>query len=180
MSASRRQPVILVGPPGAGCSSAARALAALRGTASTDLAEQTAARLGVEPELALVMVPEAQYRRVEEACALRLIAQARAEGTVVALGSGCLSAGPVRTALAALADSGGRIIALTASTRRLASRNGLDAPRSVALGTVHHEFTLMLHAREAQCRQVADRVVDTTDLEAEQVAALLDSSGARQ
>ena len=50
----------------------------------------------------------------------------------------------------------------------------------MALGTVRHEFTLMLHAREAQCRQVADRVVDTTDLEAEQVAALLDSSGARQ
>ena len=55
-----------------------------------------------------------------------------------------------------------RIVALTCATRALATRNGLDAPRSVALGTIHHQFVQMLHERQAQCQDLADVVIDTT------------------
>jgi len=59
----------------------------------------------------------------------------------------------------------------TASARRLAGRNGLDAPRSVALGNVHHTFMQMLRAREAACRELASLNLDTTDTTPEQAAA---------
>lgn len=89
----------------------------------------------------------------------------------MALGSGCLTDADVRALLRRLTAGGGRVVALTASARRLAGRNGLDAPRSVALGNVHHTFMQMLRAREAACRELASLNLDTTDTTPEQAAA---------
>ncbi|WP_159625248.1 MULTISPECIES: shikimate kinase [unclassified Actinomyces] len=175
--------IALIGPPGAGCTTVARALAGLLGAPCLDLGAQTAARLGTEEELALVATPEAEYRRVEESVALGLIEAARASGGILALGSGCLGSERVRAALAALPGHGGAVVGLTASVRRLATRNGLDAPRSVALGTIHHEFTQMLREREARCRRVTGVVIDTSEREpadcADQIVALLDTPAPR-
>lgn len=172
--------VVLIGPPGAGCTTVARALAGLRGAPCLDLGAQTAALLGTEEGLALVATPEAEYRRVEEAVALELIEAARVSGGILALGSGCLGSERVR---AALAGHGGAVVGLTASLRRLATRNGLDAPRSVALGTVHHEFTQMLREREARCQRAAGVVIDTSEREpadcADQIVTLLDTPAPR-
>ena len=175
--------IVLIGPPGAGCTSVAQALAGKRGAPCADLAAEIAARLGTPEELALVATPEADYRRAEEATALELIEASRASSSVLALGSGCLGSERVRHALASLREQGGAVVALTASVRRLATRNGLDAPRSVALGTIHHEFTQMLRAREAQCRGAASIVVDTSEAEpagaADEILTLLDTPTAR-
>ncbi|MDU0347988.1 shikimate kinase [Actinomyces sp. MRS3W] len=168
--------VVLIGAPGAGCSSVGRALAQTAGAPLVDVGEAVARQLGTSPELALVAVPEERYREVEAAVAMGMIGQAR-DGAVVALGSGCLSDAAVRTALESAAADGVRIVHLTASARRLATRNGLDAPRSVALGNVHQTFTRMLQEREAACRQVTDDVVDTTDTTPTQAAALIRSTG---
>lgn len=155
--------VVLVGVPGAGCSSVSEALGGLTGAPVADLAAIVAGELGTTPELALVAVPEARYREVESATALALLSEATARPGVVALGSGCLADEDVVVALDEVRGAGGRVVALTASTRRLSTRNGLDAPRSVGLGNVHHEFVQALHAREARCREVADAVVDTSE-----------------
>ena len=157
--------VVLIGPPGAGCTAVGRALADLWGVPVSDL--------GTRPELALVAVPETRYRSVEAMTALDLLAAAGRRRRVVALGSGALADERVRRALGAVDESGGRVIALTASTRRLASRNGLDAPRSMALGNVHHEFVRMLRARQALCRELARAEVDTTAATPEEVAAVI-------
>ena len=90
----------------------------------------------------------------------------------MALGSGCLADDAVRALLRPLAADG-RVVALTASARCLAGRNGLDAPRSVVLGNVHHVFVQMLRAREALCREAASSTLDTTDTTPEQAAAAL-------
>ncbi|ARD41656.1 shikimate kinase [Actinomyces gaoshouyii] len=175
--------IVLIGPPAAGCTTVARALADLRGAPCLDLGARTAARLGTEEELALVAIPEAEYRRVEEAVALGLIEAARVSGGILALGSGCLGSERVRAALAALPGQGGAVVGLTASVRSLTTRNGLDAPRSVALGTIHHEFTRMLREREALCRRAAGVVVDTSDREpadcADRIVTLLDTPAPR-
>lgn len=155
--------VVLVGAPGAGCSSVAEALGELTGAPVADLAAIVAEGLGTTAELALVAVPEARYREVESATALALLSEVAARPGVVALGSGCLGDEDVVAALDEIREAGGRVVALTASTRRLSSRNGLDAPRSVGLGNVHHEFVQALHAREARCRELADALVDTSD-----------------
>ena len=163
--------VVLIGPPGAGCTSVGRALARATGAPFADLAA-VAAELGSAPELALVAAGERRYRRVEADAARALLEEARRRGGVVALGSGCLADDAVRALLRPLA-AGGRVVALTASARRLAGRNGLDAPRSVALGNVHRAFVQMLRDREALCRELASSTLDTTDTTPEQAAAAL-------
>lgn len=180
--------LVLLGAPGAGCSSVARAWAGTRDARVEDLGEQVARHLGVPAELALVSVGEAGYREAETALALELLtgvsqadAAASREGhagpgtdVVVALGSGCLGQETVVQALGRARAAGVRVVALSASVRRLAARNGLNAPRSVALGNVHHAFTLMARARTERCQELAQAVVDTTDTTPEQAAALLD------
>ena len=165
MSATAPGAFILIGPAGAGCSSVARAIGSALGLPVLDLGRLVADELGTRPELALVAVPETEYRRIEAGTAERLLERAETGGLVVALGSGCLEARGVRQGIGRLrlVNRGThRVVALTCATRALATRNGLDAPRSVALGTIHHQFVQMLHARQAQCRDLADVVIDTT------------------
>ena len=126
---------------------------------------RAADELGTRPDLALVAVPETEYRRIEAGTAERLLERAETGGLVVALGSGCLEATGVRQGLERLrgANRGTHhVVSLTCATRVLATRNGLDAPRSVALGTIHHQFVQMLHERQARCQDLADVVIDTT------------------
>lgn len=172
MSAWDAGAVVLIGVPGAGCSSVAQALGAALGLSVRDLGAVVAQSLGRSEASALVAVGEERYRQVESSCALDLLGQAG--GAVTALGSGCLADPEVREALERARQEGARTVLLTATTRRLATRNGLDAPRSLALGNVHHTFTQMLRARQDQCRRAAGAeavVVDTTSTTPAQAAA---------
>ena len=165
MSGTAPGSLILIGPPGAGCSSVARAIGGAQGLSVLDLGRLVADELGTRPDLALVAVPETEYRRIEAGTAERLLERAETGGLVVALGSGCLEATGVRQGLErlGLANRGTHhVVSLTCATRVLATRNGLDAPRSVALGTIHHQFVHMLHERQARCQDLADVVIDTT------------------
>ena len=142
-----------------------RAIGAIEGLPVLDLGRRVADELGTSPDLALVAVLETEYRRVETNTAVRLLERAQIESVVVALGSGCLGAAGVRQGLERLRIANGQthhVVSLTCATRVLATRNGLDAPRSVALGTIHHQFVQMLHERQAQCQDLADIVIDTT------------------
>lgn len=177
--------IVLLGAPGAGCSSVATAWAQARGGVVADLGRQVAEELGVPEGLALVSIGEERYREVETSTAVSLLTQAgqaaraaaesdqQTPGLALALGSGCLGREEVLAALEEARRAGAVVVALTASVRRLASRNGLDAPRSVALGNVNHAFALMARAREARCRELAGVVVDTTDTTPEQAAGAL-------
>lgn len=167
--------LVLIGPPGAGCSSVAAAWAEASGGVVLDLGEETARRLGVPADLALVAAGEERYRQAETEAAAALLGRLSQEPAVaaVALGSGCLGSEEVLQALQETRSQGTVVVALTATVRRLAHRCGLDAPRSVALGNVNHAFTLMARAREARCRQLADSVLDTTDTTPLQAAAAL-------
>ncbi|AYD89760.1 shikimate kinase [Actinomyces sp. 2119] len=157
-------PVVLLGPPGAGCSSVGHALAQTTGRVLTDLRTTVARELGVHPSTALVEVPEERYREAEARCACAALREAEDQfpAAVLALGSGCLDRDEVRAAVGRIRGAGGCVVALLARARALAARNGLDAPRSIALGDVHRQFTRMLRQREQACRELADVVVDTT------------------
>lgn len=166
-----RGALVLIGPPGAGCRSVAAELVA-PGARCRDLEAVTAARLAVDPALAHVVVAEEVYRQAEARAAVELLEGAR-PGDALALGSGCLTSPAVLRALDALRARGGTVVALTAQARSLARRNGLDAPRSVALGPVHRTFVTLLRQREALCRDLADAMVDTTGLSASRTAQLV-------
>ena len=168
--------VVLIGPPGAGCTTVGRALAGVRGVPVVDLGEEVARAAGTSPDVALVAVPEVRYRRIEAAIALDLLAGAARTANrpmVIALGSGCLEDPEVRRSLDEVVDAGGRVVALTASTRCLATRDGLDAPRSIALRGVRRAFVQMLHARRPLCGGLAAAQIDTTQTTPREAAALI-------
>lgn len=73
--------VVLIGPPGAGCTTVGRALAGVRGVPVADLGEEVARAAGTSPDVALVAVPEVRYRRIEAAIALDLLAGQRGPRT---------------------------------------------------------------------------------------------------
>lgn len=165
MSATAPGSLILIGPPGAGCSSVARAIGSAQGLTVLDLGRLVADELGTRPDLALVAVPETEYRRIEAGTAERLLERAETGGLVVALGSGCLEATGVRQGLERLrlANRGTHHVAsLTCATRVLATRNGLD--ELVVDGSQGHgpRCVEMLHERQARCQDLADVVIDTT------------------
>ena len=163
--------VVLIGPPGAGCTTVGRALAGVRGVPVADLGEEVARAAGTSPDVALVAVPEVRYRRIEAASALDLLAgAARAANRpmVIALGSGCLEDPEVRRSLDEVVDAGGRVVALTAATG-----DGLDAPRSIALRGVRRAFVQMLHARRTLCGGLAAAQIDTTQTTPREAAALI-------
>lgn len=162
---------MLLGAPGAGVTSVGAVLAGRLGVDLTDLAGAVARRLGVDEALALVSVGEERYRAVEQEEALAALGDLRSRPGVVALGSGCLTDPQVREALEAARAAGGLVVAMTAPVRVLATRNGLDAPRSVALGTVRHEFGLMAAERERLCQGLAGLTVDTATTTAQDTAA---------
>ncbi|WP_147681265.1 shikimate kinase [Actinomyces ruminicola] len=163
--------MVLLGAPGAGSSSVGAALVRSTGGVLLDVVDDAARALGTTPELALVAVPEERYRDALVGVALTAIGRAAADGAVVALGSGCLGDQRVQDALRHAVAAGVNLIHLTATPRRLATRNGLDAPRSVALGNVHQAFAQMLREREEECARVGAVVVDTTDTTPAQAAA---------
>nr|WP_306814322.1 shikimate kinase [Actinomyces bowdenii] len=149
--------------------------------AVVDLAALTAASLGVGAEHALVAVGEQAYRRAEAAAVVEALERAVAAGdegvrgapgggAVLALGSGWVDEPQARRALEAFAARGGRVVALGAQGRVLAARNGLNAPRSVALGPVHHQFIGMLRRREEACRALAEAVIDTSSTSPDEAA----------
>ncbi|RRD28993.1 shikimate kinase [Actinomyces bowdenii] len=149
--------------------------------AVVDLAALTAASLGVGAEHALVAVGERAYRRAEAAALVEALERAVVAGdegaggapgggAVLVLGSGWVDEPQARRALEAFAARGGRVVALGAQGRVLAARNGLNAPRSVALGPVHHQFIGMLRRREEACRALAEAVIDTSSTSPDEAA----------
>ena len=131
-----------------------------------------AAALAEEPDVLSISTASREGSAAEARAAVELLEGAR-PGDALALGSGCLTSPAVLRALDALRARGGTVVALTAQARSLARRNGLDAPRSVALGPVHRTFVTLLRQREALCRDLADAMVDTTGLSASRTAQLV-------
>lgn len=152
--------IVLIGPPAGGVSSVGAALARQTGWRYTDLGELLAQRLGVPAELAIVNVGEQRYRE-EEARLVRELLSSAQPGDILGLGSGFLDDVPAVDAVRAAQEAGALVVAVSAELRALATRNGLDVPRSVALGPVNHAFTLFLRDREARMRELADRWVET-------------------
>ena len=158
---------VLIGPPGVGCSAVAKVLAKQLGANLVDVGRTVAQRLGVDPNFAIAQVGEERYRSCE-ADVFKLSLSAPQEGVqVVAAGSGWINTPGLSQALS---QSEARVICLSAVDAVLAQRNGLNVPRSAALGTVRRDFLLAAHERLSQCRALASLEIDTSKKLPEQVA----------
>ncbi|GAA4424371.1 shikimate kinase AroK [Georgenia halophila] len=178
-AAHDRAPVlVLVGPPGAGKSTVGRRAAERLGVGFVDTDELMAEQAGVPIGELIVDLGEEEFRaREAEAVAGVLASGAGAgAGEVVALGSGAV---PAATAdLERCTAAGTVVVFLDVSLSAGVPRVGLNAPRSVALGSARGQFAAMARERRPGYTAVATHTVDTSERDVDEVVdavlALLD------
>ncbi|MGE0712850.1 MAG: shikimate kinase [Planctomycetota bacterium] len=167
-------PLCLVGPRGAGKSSAGALLAAALGRAFVDL-DRVLERRHRAPVAALLREGEAGFRARERAAlaeTLSLLAAGVTRASVLATGGGAVLAPESRALLRTL----GRVAYLRAPAEVLGARVARDGaaerPALLAGGPLA-EAAAVLAAREPLYLEVAERVVDATRPLEEVVAELV-------
>jgi len=169
--------VVLLGVSGAGKSTVGRLVADRLGVdlVETDdlVAEQTNLSVGQLVVSQDPRLPGAQRR----AALVALAPGGRGSGAVVTLGASLPQDPEVARALAAARIAGTRVVELVADTAEIARREGLNAPRSVALGAPRALLTQMIRRLRDVYAPLTDVSVETPgvgpDTLAERVVAAL-------
>jgi shikimate kinase len=156
--------VVLVGPPGAGKSTVGAVVAERLGVPFVDTDALVAERGGAPVGDLMIDLGEDGFRTLER----EVVADALGTEGVLALGSGAVEAAiPL---LERYVDAGGTVVLLDVSMSAGVPRVGLNAPRSVALGSARAQFAAMAAARRPVYERVARTVVDTSTLTVAEVA----------
>ena len=158
--------VVLIGPPTAGKSSVGALLAAELGVpfADTDALVAKAADKPVGD--IFVDDGEQAFRDLERTAVTSGLDTVRAEGGVLALGSGAVLDPDVRRML-----DGQLVIYLEAEFATVAKRTGMDRPRVVIPGNPRGRLRAMLAERVPVYTGLATITVSTDDMAPEEVAA---------
>ena len=158
--------VVPIGPPTAGKSSVGELLAADLGVpfADTDALVARAARKPVGD--IFVDDGELVFRELERGAVASGLDAVKADGGVLALGSGAVLDPDVRRMLA-----GQVIVYLEAEFATVAKRIGMDRPRVVMPGNPRGRLRAMLEERRPVYAELATLTVPTDDLAPEEVAA---------
>ncbi|MCW2838638.1 MAG: shikimate kinase [Aeromicrobium sp.] len=153
--------VVLVGPPGAGKSTVAEAVARRLGAEFRDTDHDIEAAEGVSVQDIFVDRGEAEFRALEE----RAVEVALAEHDgVLALGGGAI----LSTATRALLQQH-RVLFLDVGLPAAVSRVGMNANRPLLLGNVRGQMKMLLDARRPLYEEVARHTIVTDALAADAV-----------
>jgi shikimate kinase len=154
--------VVLVGPPGAGKSTTARALAGRLGVTSRDTDEDVERATGMSIPDIFVERGEDHFRALERAA----VAEAMAgHDGVLAVGGGAPMDPGSRDVLAAAP-----VAFLDVSLAVAARRIGLDAPRPLLIDAPRATWKRLMDVRRPVYTGMADVAVDTSGLTPEQTA----------
>ncbi|MET0952211.1 MAG: shikimate kinase [Aeromicrobium sp.] len=154
--------VVLVGPPGAGKSTVANAIAGRLGVGFRDTDMDIEAAEGTSVQEIFIDQGEAHFRELEEnAVALAL---AEHDG-VLALGGGAVLSATTRARL-----TGHRVIFLDVGLAAAVSRVGMNANRPLLLGNVRSQLKGLMDRRRPLYDEVARFTIVTDGLNASAVA----------
>lgn len=174
------RPVVLIGLPGAGKSSMARALVQDFGWLSTDLDTQIEQTYGAKIPQIFQTVGQEGFRQLEAATLRAALDQFFASSwqvagppLVIAAGGGLPTFAPNHQTL-----RGATVVYLRVSPQVAAERLGGQAGRPLLAGNPAGRLEQLATERDPIYRQVADVVIDVDNLSAAQVAAQL--AGAAQ
>ncbi len=164
MSAGPR--VVLVGPPGAGKSTAARSLAARWGLAARDTDADVEATAGRPISEIFVDDGEPAFRAMERAAVAAALTE---HDGVLALGGGAVMDPVTQEALALYRASGGVVVFLDVSLAHAAPRVGMTGSRPLLLGNPRAQWKVLMDARRPVYEGVATLVLSTDELNPREV-----------
>lgn len=164
MSAPR---IVLVGPPGAGKSTVAAALADRWQLTVRDTDADVEAVAGKSIADVFVEDGEPHFRELERAAVLRALGEH--EG-VLALGGGAVLDESTQDALVAYTAAGGVVVFLDVSLAHAAPRVGLNQSRPLLLGNPRARWQALMEARRPVYERLASVRVSTDGLRPVEVA----------
>ncbi|TRW43018.1 shikimate kinase [Georgenia yuyongxinii] len=150
--------LVLVGPPGAGKSTVGERLAAALDVPWTDTDAVLAEKAGRSIGELFIDVGEERFRELEHA----VVAEAFAHPGILVLGSGAVEGGA--ELLEQYRAQGGTVVFLDVSLAAGMPRVGLNAPRTVTLGSPRAQFSSMAEQRRPLYARHATAVIDTSGL----------------
>ena len=160
--------VVLVGPPGSGKSTIARALAQRLSVTSRDTDEDVERTAGKPIVEIFVDDGEPHFRELERAAVLTALGE---HDGVLALGGGAVLDPVTQDALALYRDAGGVVVFLDVSLAHAAPRVGFNAARPLLLGNPRAQWQALMEARRPVYNRVSTMRVVTDDKRPAQIAA---------
>lgn len=154
--------LVIVGPPGAGKSTVAEALAKRLGVTVRDTDTDVEEVAGTSVQEIFIDHGEERFRALEEEAVARALDE---HDGVLALGGGAVLSERTRESL-----SDHRVLFLQVGLTQAVRRVGLGSGRPLLLGNVRAQLKQLMDAREALYREVADLTIVTDDLDPGQVA----------
>ncbi len=159
--------VVLVGPPGAGKSTVARALSGLLGVPVRDTDADVEAVAGKPIREIFADEGEPHFRDLERAAVGRALAE---HDGILALGGGAVMDPRTESALADYAAGGGAVVFLDVSLAHASPRVGFNQSRPLLLGNPRAQWQALMERRRPVYQQVATLVVNTDGRTAAAVA----------